>query len=73
MKVSWSKRAQTTFWRQVVWYETNRGHDFVESFSQNLQASIKTISHTPSIGRIIKVANGKTYRSFVNHPQCTIY
>lgn len=73
MKVVWSKSAQHAFREQVVWYEANRGHDFVLTFSLNIQGYIDAICNMPSIGRLIKVENGRSYRSISNHPRCTIF
>lgn len=73
MKVFWSKKAQHAFHEQVVWYEGNRGHDFVISFAKNIEEHIATICEMPTVGRFIKEENKRLYRSIVCHPRCTIY
>lgn len=61
------------FREQVVWYEANRGHDFVLSFAHNIEDNINLICSMPTIGRFIKEENGRTYRSIANHPRCAIF
>lgn len=73
MKVVWSKRAAKAFAEQMVWYEANRNSSFSESFRRNISSSINAIVAMPSIGHFIKEEGGRTYRSFVSHPRCTIY
>lgn len=73
MKVVWSKRAAKAFAEQMVWYETNRSSSFSESFRRNISSSINAIVAMPSIGHFIKEEGGRTYRSFVSYPRCTIY
>jgi len=73
MKVFWSKKAQHSFYEQVVWYEANLGHGFVETFSHNVEDYVTTICDMPTIGKLIKQVNGRYYRSIANHNRCTIY
>lgn len=73
MKECWSKKARHAFHEQTVWYEANKGHDFVESFSANIATTVKLLATMPSMGVFIKESQGRTYRSFVTHPRCTIY
>lgn len=73
MTVHWSKKAQKAFQEQIVWYEANKGHDFVETFASNISSTVNLLATMPSMGAYIKETNGRTYRSFVTHPRCTIF
>lgn len=73
MKVVWSKRAARAVAEQIVWYEANRSSSFSETFRRNISSSVDAIAAMPSIGHFLKEERGRTYRSFVSHPRCTIY
>ncbi|MEL5894539.1 type II toxin-antitoxin system RelE/ParE family toxin [Bacteroides sp. GD17] len=73
LRVTWSKTAIRAFYDEALWYQVNKGGQFVKSFSENIQKTINTVSGMPDIGRLEKEGSRKIYRSVLSHPKCRIY
>lgn len=71
--IKWSRKALKKFDNKSLWYLANCGESFVKSFAKDINESVAAISCSPGIGRMKKKSKAFTYRTYVNHPRCSIY
>ncbi len=72
-RIVWGKVALRAYYDQALWYRTNKGEQFVQSFVRNIQETIDSIAAMPTIGIPAPPKSKKQYRSFPSHPKCRIY
>ena len=71
-EIIWHLRARKAYFRLIYWYLFNGGPQFVKSINANMDKTIELISKSPSIGKLIKKNNKKTYRSILTHKKTRI-
>ncbi|MBR2201038.1 MAG: type II toxin-antitoxin system RelE/ParE family toxin [Bacteroidales bacterium] len=72
-KISWGKRAFRIFVKQWCWEGANVGMQAAETMRFNVEKTLIKIQQMPTIGRLCKETNNKTYRIIKTHPKSSLY
>ena len=71
-EIIWHLRARKAYFRLIYWYLFNVGQQFVNTINDNMGKTIELVSKSPSVGKLIKKSNEKTYRSILTHKKTRI-
>ncbi|MCQ2202353.1 MAG: hypothetical protein MJZ27_09735 [Bacteroidales bacterium] len=56
----------------TLWYLENRDRSFVETMLKNYQEAVVSLSHTPTMGNVVRKNQTREYRTYVVHKKCIL-